>query len=283
MKTLIYTSIYSYLWGTEFGGRPSRERHYRLSLKKILELNANKYICFVPQNELDDLTNFFYVKNNISKDKLEFIVFELTQTKYFEQIRNLKNIEVMKTIDRCFEIQYNKFFWYDLLPNKESYDRVYWFDAGLSHGGLFPEDYRIDSSYEGFFGINLFVPNFLDYINNLTNEKFLLVGKNNTGQFFWSQTLPSNYYTNYDNSTHVIGGFFGGKPNIFNEFKQNFEGRLVELLNNENQLFMEELILSNLYVENKDKITLLEFDDWYEREHHKKEDKIKYFYNLFLI
>ena len=93
MKTLIYTSIYSYLWGTEFGGRPSRERHYKLSLKKIIELNADKYICFVPQNELNDVTNFFYIQNKISTDKLEFIVFDLNQTKYFNQLRKLKDID----------------------------------------------------------------------------------------------------------------------------------------------------------------------------------------------
>jgi hypothetical protein len=283
MKTLIYTSIYSYLWGTEFGGRPSRERHYKLSLKKIIELNADKYICFVPQNELNDLTNFFYIQNKISTDKLEFIVFDLNQTKYFNQLRKLKDIESMKTTDRCYEIQYNKFFWYDLLPNKEQYDRIYWFDAGLSHGGIFPDQYRKNNTYEGFFDVNLFTPTYLKHLNELTKEKFLMIGKNNTHQYFWSQTIPSEYYKTYDNSIHVIGGFFGGTPKMFEVIKEKFEQILIKLLENENQLFMEELIMSYLYVDNQEKISLLKFDDWYEREHHKKEDNIKYFYEIFLI
>ena len=41
MKTLLITSIYSDLWGTEFGGRPSRDYHYRASL-----LSNMTNLCF---------------------------------------------------------------------------------------------------------------------------------------------------------------------------------------------------------------------------------------------
>ena len=32
---------------------------------------------------------------------------------------------------------------YDLIDNVYDYDRLYWVDAGLSHGGLFPEKFRM--------------------------------------------------------------------------------------------------------------------------------------------
>jgi hypothetical protein len=280
MKTLIYTSIYSNLWGTEFGGRPSRHYHYRSSLKNILNLEADKFICFVPQEELDDLKNHFYVKWGVSPEKLEFIVFDLYETKYFDKIRRLKDLELMKTIDRCFEVQYNKFFWYDMLENKDQYERIYWFDAGLSHSGLFPEDLAYGVGYDRYFSFTPFNQNFLMRLNNLSNDKFILVGKNNTGRFFWSQTLPEKYYKQYNRDYHVIGGFFGGKPDMFKTFRDEFENLLIKLLSSETNLYMEEQILSCLYYDSKDIIHLLTFDDWYRRPEHDG-NEIKYFYNIF--
>jgi hypothetical protein len=280
MKTLIYTSIYSNLWGTEFGGRPSRHYHYRSSLKNILNLEADKFICFVPQDELEDLKNHFYVKWGVSEDKLEFIVFDLQGTKYFDRIRSLKNLEVMKSLDRCFEVQYNKFFWYDMLENKDQYDRIYWFDAGLSHTGLFPDNLAYGIGYDRYYSFTSFNNNFLNKLNGQSEDSFILVGKNNTGKFFWSQTLPEKYYKKYERDYHIIGGFFGGKPEMFKTFKDRFEGLLIGLLENESSLFMEEQILSCLYYDNTDVIKLLTFDDWYRRPEHTGDD-IKYFYNIF--
>jgi len=50
-------------------------------------------------------------------------------------------------------------------------------------------------------------------------------------------------------------------------------------LNNENSLYMEEQIMSCLYVNYNEKFVTEDFDDWFQR---KKEDTgIKYFYNIF--
>lgn len=282
MKTLIYTCIYNNLYGTEFGGRLSREYHYKASLKNILNLNSNKFICFTSKNDLSELEEYFYNTHNVSKDKLEFVLFDLNESKYFNQIRKLKNLEVMKTIDRCFEIQYNKFFWYDLIPNKSDYDRIYWFDAGLSHCGLFPTKYAYVDTYDKYFWFTPFNENFLNHLNSLSEDKFIIVGKNNTNEFYWSQTIPSKYYNEYKNDVHIIGGFFGGKPNIFNEFNKMFNHLLNKLLDNEKQLYMEEQILSCLYYDNLDMFHLMFFDDWYKRDYHAS-NNIKYFYNMFEV
>ena len=276
-KTLLITSIYSDLWGTEYGGRPSRKTHYKQSLLNIININVEKIICFTSSREIDDLNKFFYMEHNISKDLLELRVFDLKDSKFFDKIRDKKDTEKMKQIDRCYEIQYNKFFWYDLISNVNDYDRVYWIDAGLSHSGLFPKKFRQNNSY---YQINLFDENFLKKININTEDKVLLLSKNNSGKFLWSQTLPRKYYTKYNNSRHIIGGLFGGTPNNYKKFRDKFEILLEKLLSNENSLFMEELLMSNLYYEDSEFFHCLKFDDWFQRSPENNEDK--YFYQMFL-
>lgn len=280
MKTLFITSIYSKLYGTEFGGRASRERHYRESLLNILNMSPYYCICFTSKDEYDELCDFFYLKNKVSTDLLEIRIFNLFESKYFNKILNKKNIELMKRFDRCYEIQYNKFFWFDLIDDSFKYDRVYWVDAGLSYGGLFPKEYRLDDNIHGSFKINLFNIVFLERINNLTNDGLLLLSKNNTHSFYWSQSLPEKYYNEYNKSRHIIGGMFGGSPNMYLKFKNEFETLLLNLLENETELYMEEQIMSCIYHNNIDNFITLEFDDWYRRN--EEDTGIKYFYEMFL-
>lgn len=278
-KVLFITSIYGRLWGTEFGGRPSRERHYRESLLNILNMEPTHCVCFTSKDEYGGLCDYFYNKNNISKDLLDIRIFNLEESKYFNQIRDKKDLEKIKKTDRCFEIQYNKFFWYELIDNVNDYDRVYWIDAGLSHGGLFPGKYRLDNNPHGSYKISLFTPKFMERVNSKTEDKLLLFAKNNTGKFFWSQTVPNKYYDKYNRDKHIIGGMFGGTPKMYKEFINMFDNILLKLLNDEKELYMEEQIMSCLYVNYNDKFVTEDFDDWFQR---KKEDTgIKYFYNIF--
>lgn len=282
MKTLIYTSIYSNLWGTEFGGRPCRRLHYRYSLKNLLNLSPNKVICFTGDDEVEELKNWFYIQNNITEDKLEFIVFDLKLTPYFTEISNLKKIDEIKTSDRCFEIQYNKFFWLDIIPNLDSYDKVYWFDSGLSHGGIFPEKYTYGNGFEKHYNFTLFNPNYVEYLNAITNDKLVISVKNNSGRYYWSSTIPYTYYTQFNNSEHIIGGFFGGNVSSMLDYKIKFTTLLEQLLINENVLYHEELIMGCLYQNNKDLFITLKFDDWYDRGlPDVYGDDVKYFYNIF--
>jgi hypothetical protein len=186
----------------------------------------------------------------------------------------------MKKIDRCFEIQYNKFFWFDLIPDKENYDKIYWVDAGLSHSGLFPSIYSFGLGQERYYFFNLFNQNFLNRLNTLSESKLVLVGKNNRHRFFWSQTIPTTYYSTYNNDYHIVGGFFGGNKEDLIQLKLDFENLLLKLLSNEKSLYMEEQILCCLYANNPENYELLKFDDWYKRESH-VDGEVKYFYNLF--
>lgn len=90
MKTLIVTCIYSDLWGTEYGGRPSRTHHYKLSLLNILKMNPTKCICFTSNEEIRVLENFFYKENKLNDNQIEFITFDLKDTKYFQNIKDKK-------------------------------------------------------------------------------------------------------------------------------------------------------------------------------------------------
>lgn len=279
MNTLLITCIYNNLYGTEFGGRPSRSEHYRHSLLNILNLQPTKVVCFTSSEEINSLKSFFYDKNSINFNLLEFKIFDLKNTKYYDLIHSKKDLEERKTSDRCYEIQYNKFFWGDMVENIHSYDRVYWIDAGLSHGGLFSSRYRYQ---EDHYKVSLFNSNFLSHLNNLTsNDQVLLLSKNNT-TFKWSNTLSSQYYTRYyDDARHIIGGLFGGKPLLYLKFCNNFETLLYNVLTENKNLYMEELFMSCLYMNKKEDYYALEFDDWAPQPHH--DQSVKCFQDIFLI
>jgi hypothetical protein len=279
MKTLFITSIYSNLYGTEFGGRASRVRHYRESLLNILRTSPTNCVCFTSKEEYDNLCEYFYDKNKINKKLLDIRIFNLSDSKHFSKIHKKKNMERMKTFDRCYEIQYNKFFWFDLIEDRFDYDRVYWIDAGLSHSGLFPQQYRLNDNVHGTFDITLFTPKFLEKIVNKTNDKLIVISKNNTHGFFWSQSLPEKYYTEYDRSRHIIGGMFGGTPKMYEMFKNIFENTLLSVLDNEDELFMEEQVMSCVFFNNLNIFVTEEFDDWFQRN--PNDVGIKYFYNIF--
>jgi hypothetical protein len=155
-KVKIITSIYSDLYGTELGGRPSRKEHYKFSLISLLKMSDADFICYTSDREINELEHFFYDLRGISKDKLKFEVFDLKNYKYSEFINQYKDVETIKKGDRCIEIQYAKFYW--ITKEDMSYDYYYWFDAGLSHCGLIPVEYLPlnGTTYDGYFESNLF-------------------------------------------------------------------------------------------------------------------------------
>ena len=162
MKSIFITAIYANLHGTDLGGRTSRSFWYRWSLLSILKTNPTKVVCFTSKEEVEDLEHWFFEEQGIKREQLEFKVYYLRKSKFFKKIKTIKNIEQVKKWDRCFEIQYNKFFWFNLIENIYDYDRVYWIDAGLSHGGLFPLPYRMGKKWESDFLISLFTPEILN-------------------------------------------------------------------------------------------------------------------------
>lgn len=259
-KVKIITSIYSDLFGTELGGRPSRRDHYRFSLLSLLKMSDADFVCYTSDREYDDLIEFFHIKHNISKEKLIFKIFDLTSFKYTSLINQFKDVEKTKLSDRCVEIQYAKFHWFNF--EDKSYDYYYWFDAGLSHCGLLPIKYLPLKTHQGYYETPLFNNTFLRNLISFSDDKFVLVGKENSRNF-WEGTVSSTHYTKYDNSVHIIGGFFGGKKELWDNIVNLFEEYLNTVTLSDNRLYYEEQIMSLLYQNHKELFKTLNFDIWW--------------------
>jgi hypothetical protein len=266
MKTKIITAIYSDLHGTELGGRPSRGGHYKYSLRSLLKMSDADFVCYTSSNEIDDLENFFYVQNNINESQLTFKIFDLRNFEFTEKINKIKNIDEVKVSDRCVEIQYSKFIWSLDELHIGDYDVVYWFDAGLSHCGLIPNNYLTQTGYwEQNYESPLFNNTFLKNLTEFTSDKIVLCSKENQ-QNYWSGTLPEKYYEKHCMDRHIIGGFFGGKKDKMKEYCELFLKTLEMLLENENMLYHEEHIMSLLYYNYNNLYNPLEFDTWWHED-----------------
>lgn len=264
MKIKIITCIYNNLFGTEYGGRPNREWHYKWSLLSLLKMNSADFVCYTSSKEIEDLKNFFYVVNNINEEKIKFVNFELTDNYFKDLIFKYKNIDEIKKSDRCIEIQYMKFMWF--LLEDMTYDYYYWFDAGLSHCGLIPLKYLdYPSPMRCYYESSLFNNAFLENLLKFSNDKFTLVGKENVNNF-WSGTVNPIHYTKYDNTKHIIGGFFGGKKETWNNIVEIFKNSLFSVTEHDKKIYFEENIMSLMYFNNKDLFNLLEFDIWWHED-----------------
>ena len=281
MKALFITSIYSKLHGTDLGGRSSREHHYKWSLLNILNMKPSKIVCFTSKEEIDNLKSWFYNDHHVDPEVLEFRVFDLYKSRHYNKIQANKNVEHVKKTDRCHEIQYNKFYWAKLIKDRHDYDRVFWVDAGLSHGGLFPEEYQLGNKWESHFAIVMFRKKILQQWCDQSKDNILMMAKSNIGNYYWSQTVPDHFYKEYNTDKHIIGGMFGGTPKQYDELVDTFNKYLLKVLKGSDELYHEEKIMSCMYADDKDKYNTIEFDDWYERPHLKQFDP-KLFHHMFI-
>ncbi len=76
------TAIYSDLFGSEFGGRPNRYWHYRWSLLSLLKMTDADFVCYTSDREYEDLKTFFFIENNVNKEKLKIVVSDLNKNRY---------------------------------------------------------------------------------------------------------------------------------------------------------------------------------------------------------
>ena len=264
------TSIYSDLYGSDMGGRPGRKDHYRFSLLSLLKMTQADFVCYTSERELESLSEFFYKQHQISQEKLKFVVFDLNNNEYSQYINEVKNIDSIRTSDRCYEIQYSKFSWFK--NEDQSYDYYFWFDAGLSHTGLIPDKYLNAEGYRGYYESTLFNQKFLDNLINYIGDKFLLVAKENSRNF-WEGTVDPKFYTTYDNSVHVIGGFFGGKTELWDKVVSEFDKSVKMILPEQKRLFYEEHFMSLMYQNHKDWFKTLNFDIWWHEDNFKEGTK----------
>jgi hypothetical protein len=284
-KVKFITAIYNDLYGTEFGGRPSRREHYKFSLLSLLKITDADFVCYTSESELSSLENFFYEGNSISKEKLQFKTFNLSETKFKDIINENKNVENTKRSDRCVEIQYSKFHWW--WNEDKSYDYYYWIDAGLSHCGLIPNKY-LNNGYPPmrcYYESQLFNNDFLKNLLNFTSDKFFVITKDNVRNY-WSGTVNQNWYTEFCMERHVIGGLFGGHKNMWDNLVNIFEDYVFKVITTDRKIPMEEEIMSLMYYNHKDLFIPKEFDTWWCKDNGPKDieegyyEKNKSFYKI---
>jgi hypothetical protein len=264
MSIKIITCIYSDLAGTEYGGRPARGGHYRWSLLSLLKMTDADFLCYTSEREYESLKKFFYETNNISPNKLKFEIFDISNTKFADKINEVKVIDDVKRGDRCVEIQYSKFHWW--WNEDKSYDYYYWIDAGLSHCGLIPLKYLTDNGLiRRYYESSLFNNEFLKNIIVDTDDKFLIIGKENDRNF-WSGTVDRKWYTEYDRSLHIIGGLFGGHKSKWDEVVNLFENYVSNIIVDDRNIPHEEHVMSLMYYNHKELFEKKHFDIWWCRD-----------------
>ena len=265
MSVKFITAIYSRLAGSDLGGRHARGGHYRYSLLSLLKMTNADFICYTTEDEKQELEVFFYVENNISKDKLKFVVFDLYDTKFKDLINQKKDIDQTKKSDRCVEVQYSKFSWY--WNEDKTYDYYYWIDAGLSHCGLVPNKYLTDNgATRRYYECNLFQNDFLNNLIEFTGNKLFIIGKENDRNY-WSGTVSQKFYDNFQRDIHIIGGLFGGKRENFEWYISKFEEYTEQILKDpEERLPMEEQVMTLMFYNHPERFNRKHFDIWWCRD-----------------
>ena len=266
MSVKIITSIYSDLFGTKFGGRPSRGGHYRWSLLSLLKMSDADFLCYTSEREFNDLENFFYVENKVSKDKLQLVVYDLNQHHFVNLFKKYKDYDNCASgSDRCIEIQYMKFIWF---KNEDmSYDHYFWFDAGLSHCGLIPNKHldKVGIHNSQYYQSHLFNNTFLKNLIETNGEKFSVVSKENSRNY-WSGTVNPKHFNTYDNSRHVIGGFFGGKKELWTIVVELFEKYVNQVTEFDKRLYHEEDIMTLMFRNHPNLFIDYQFDTWWHED-----------------
>jgi hypothetical protein len=262
MRVKFITSIYSDLYGTDFGGRPNRNGHYRWSLLSLLKMTDSDFICYTSEREFDDLYNFFYVANNISKTQLTLVKYDLNNHYFLDLFKQYKDFNGARLGDRCIEIQYMKFIWF--LSEDMSYDYYFWIDAGLSHCGLIPNKYlTLEGPHnKGYYESELFNNTFLNNLIKNTEDKFTIIGKENDRNY-WSGTVNPKHFIKYDRSYHIIGGLFGGKKELWNNVVNLFIRYVNEVTEYDGRLYHEEDIMTLMFRNHEDMFKMYQFDTWW--------------------
>lgn len=260
-KVKFLTAIYSDLNGTEFGGRQSRNAHYRYSLLSLLKMTEADFVCYTSDREYQSLRDFFYKENQVSEDKLKLIVFDLNNHYFLNLFKQYKDYEFAKKGDRCMEIQYMKFIWF--LSEDMSYDYYFWIDAGLSHCGLIPEKYLTHNHViRRYYESNLFNNKFLNNLINNTKDKFTIIGKENVRNY-WSNTVNPKHFKNYDRTIHVIGGLFGGKKELWYDIVDMFKNYVNQVTKEDNKVYHEEDIMTLMFRNHQEMFINYYFETWW--------------------
>lgn len=277
-KNLLVTCVYNNLYESNIGGRHGRTIHYTKSLATITKMNQDIVVYTTEQDKKILLTN----QTIRDYGKIRFIIYDLMSDRNHQYYQSRKSELGQTKSDRCYEIMHNKVNWMNNHVN-ENYDNIYWIDAGLSYGALFPSRFRGDHSYEKYFDNSLFTPKVFENLNKITN-KIVVIGGN---QSFHTFESPYSYLfetpMRFVERFHIIGGMFGGDKNLISDFSKKYNEVLDQMVGF-GLLEREEQLLTLLFNKYEDLFHMIEFTTWHHEESdmskYNKENEI-YFYKIF--
>lgn len=236
-------------------------------MHSLMKMNNAHFVLYTSPEEYNDLKEEFKEYSD-----LEIISHSLTDSPFQSLIQKYKNYEESKASDRCVEIQYLKFHW--LYQQAKDCDYVYWFDAGLSHVALIPDKW-LECRGErwllpDYYYSDIFTNSFINNLANISDDKIFLVIKDNLTNA-WSQEPLQMFNEQYDYKWHVIGGFFGGKSSLIENFYNMYYDYSIRTADNCGEMWYEENILTVLYYNHKDLFTTKWFDIWTHENNTKSE------------
>lgn len=275
-KTLFITCLYNGLEHTILGGRAGRTHHYINSLENLFNMESD-FVVYTSEKDKEILEKTFdFTKYKSNVRLIVYDLFSDPKHQYFQKKLNGK-----KT-DRCYEIMHNKTSW---IKNHitEDYEFYYWIDCGLSHGGLFPKKYLSGKSFKDYFSCVLFNPLMVENLNKI-NDKMIVLYGDQSNHIFESKA-NYKFYENIDivENCHIVGGMFGGKKELVNNFCLMYDDILDEMIEYD-VLEAEEALYTVIYQRNKDIFYKLTFTTWHHEDSDmSKYNKVneKYFYNIF--
>lgn len=275
-KTLFITCFYNGLDNTILGGRVGRIHHYVNSLRTLLNLESD-FVIYTSQEDKEYLEK--HIDFTEYKSNVRLIIYDLFSHPNHEYFQKMLNGDKS---DRCHEIMHSKASW---IKNhiSEDYDFYYWIDCGLSHGGLFPRKYRSGDNFHDFFSCTLFNPTMVENLNKVEDKVTILYG--DQSKHLLERRANEKFYHNIDvvENCHIVGGMFGGKKELINDFCLKYDDVLKEMIDYE-ALDMEEALYTIIYQRNKNNFNKLIFTTW----HHEDSDMAQYnfdneiyFYKIF--
>lgn len=254
--TAFITCLYLNLQERGYNGSPvALNRRYFDSLKTILKSGTIVY-CYTDTISLHLINN----ESDLLKfNNLHIIVKELEETYRFDEIQSiLKDPYYTDTgwAGRNPSVMYGKIlFCNEVILNNPTLINVYWIDAGLLHGGLFPVS-LLDDNKENYFDYTKVINSqFVDNANLLDSVLFIRSTMINHGY--------DNYIKLYGERPYygIIAGFFGGKVH---KFKSILSSLIEEIDNNISKklLLKEEEIMYYIHSKSTD-VKTFTFDNWY--------------------
>jgi hypothetical protein len=233
MSTKLVTTFFAAHDGPPFWGKRSRFEWYAYSIISICNLGA-EVVCYTDAGDKGfDYLNKIKAKHNLTN--LTIKLFDLTTSPFHDRIyRNrMNNPELYNNGFHPFytlpiAIYWLKWHFLDLEYDKTKY--VYWIDAGLSTGSLFPYalckykdeegfatryNHDREQEYKHFIFTGAFNPQTMDKINTFVEDKILCTCRQdvmdndyrklgiNINEDFYDDIVRSNKFP--------VGAMFGGK------------------------------------------------------------------------